>query len=157
MEDQMVTITEYIKANFSSVNPTLTQMSGRIFTAPPEHGFMAPSLVIGPAPEGPSNWLSVPQLHYKQPVPITAYDVYDVNPLNTSTTARDAKIRTWNMIDSVRSMIKANKNLSFQSNVQVAYNYGTPRKVNLTKFRPPIFAVVQNIMIEYVDDLGVYP
>lgn len=152
MQDPMVTLVEFLRTNYSSSNPTLTQMSGRIITAQTERPFMTPSLVVGPFPEGPSNWLGNVELHYRNITPVIAYDAYDVNPLNTSTTEQTAKIRAWNMIDSVRSLVKNNKNLS--GTVHVAYNYGTPRKVNLTRWRPGVLSVIQNVVIESVDDIS---
>ena len=160
MNDPMALLKQFIQDNLSSANPTTTQMSGRIFTSPTERDFITPSILIGPCPEGPSTWLGATMMWYKQPVPVTAYDAYDLNPLNTSTTPRDAKIRTWNLIDSVRTLIANSKNLSADGKIAVVYNYGTPRKVNLTRWRPPVLAVVSTVMFEWVDDLsnsGVIP
>jgi hypothetical protein len=160
MIDPQVALVEMLRTNFSSANPTLTQMSGRIFTGQTERPFMAPSVVVGPYPSGPSNWLAQFEIVYHNIIPITAYSAYDVNPLNTGTTEQTAKIMGWNMIDSVRSLIKNNKNLSASNTFQVVYNWGTPHKMNLTKWRPGVMAVIQNVKMEFVDDVsnnGVIP
>lgn len=160
MQDPMNALVEFIRTNYSSSNPTATQMSGRIFTGQTERPFMAPSIVVGPFPEGPSSWLSQFELDYKNVVPIIAYSAYDPNPLNTSSSEQTAKIIAWNMIDSVHTLIKNNKNLSASTTFQVVYNYGTPRKVNLTKWRPGVMSVIQNVHLEFVDDIsnnGVIP
>ncbi len=160
MQDPEVTLVEFIKANYSSSNPTATQISGRIYTSPSERTMQYPSLVIGPMPEGPESWLSALQIHYKSPCPITAYATYDPNPLNFSSSESNAKIMRWNMIDSCRNLIAGNKNLSSDGKIQVVYNKGTPRKVNLTKWRPPVVACVSTVIVEWADDLtrsGVIP
>ena len=160
MNDPMAFLKEFIQANISSANPTTAQVSGRIFTSPTERDFITPSILIGPAPEGPSSWLGNTMIWYKQPIPVTAYDAYDVERLNSSTTPRDAKIRTWNLIDSVRTLIANNKNLSTDGKIAVVYNYGTPRKVSLPRWRPPVLAVVSTVMFEWSDDIsnsGVIP
>jgi len=154
LNDPKVLLVEFVKANLSSSNPTLTQMSGRIFTAQTERPFMAPSLVVGPAPEGTTPWLSTVQIWNKHPVPVTAYKAYDMNPMNTSTTEQTAKIQRWNLIDGLRTLIQNNKNLSTDGKMAIIYNYGTPREVNLTKWRPGVMALVQTVMFEYVDDLS---
>ena len=153
MIDPKVLLVEFLKSNYSSANPTLTQMSGRIFTAPTERPFMVPSIVVGPVPETPGPWLSQFEHWYKIIVPVTAYAAYDLNPLTKGTTEQDAKIQRWNMIDAVRNLIDYNKNLS-GSPVQVAHNDGWPREVNLTKWRPGVLALVQNVIVEVVDDIS---
>jgi len=153
MIDPKVALQTFFVSNFSCGNPTTTQMSGRIFTTgATERPFVAPSLVIGPVPQSPAPWLSQFEHWYKTIVPVTAYTVYDPNPLNVVTTERDAKIARWNLIDSARTLIANNKNLS-GAPFQVVHNEGYPHEANLTKWRPGVLALTQNVVMEFVEDI----
>jgi hypothetical protein len=143
----------FITDNFSSSNPTLTQMSGRILTAPTERPFIAPSILIGPVSEAIPKWSGYRILEYHLPVPVTCYSVYDNNPKGGSTTEQTAKIQRWNMLAGVRNLIASNKNLSRDGGISYVYNGGY-REVNLTKWRPNVLGIVTIVNAVWLENLG---
>lgn len=153
LQDPKWQLCTFITNNFSSQNPTLTQLSGKIFTAPTERPFLAPSIIIGPAPEATAKWSGYRILEYHSPIPVTCYSVYDTSPKGGTTSEQTAKIQRWNMLAGVRNLIASNKNLSADGGIAYVYNGGY-KELNLTRWRPNVMAISTIVNCVWIENMG---